>query len=67
MSREEVRNRWAAAEQVARQAEMKIASIGQAAPDPRMADLLREASRLREEADRLFRELIEFGSEPKPF
>lgn len=58
MTRSEARRRWAAAERAAVEAEMKVAAIGQAAADPRMALLLGEASGLRAEADRLLRELV---------
>ena len=59
MNRAEARRRWAAAERAAVEAEMKVAAIGQAAADPRVASLLKEAANLRAEADRLLRELVQ--------
>ena len=40
------------------EAEMKVAAIGQAAADPRVATLLKQAADLRAEADRLLRDLV---------
>ena len=47
---------WLKAEQEAATAEIEVARIGQGAADPHVAELFRQARRLRDEADRLFRE-----------
>jgi hypothetical protein len=59
MSTRELKRQWAAAEQAAIQAEMKVKAIGQAAAHPAVAEMLKQSSQLREEADRLLRELID--------
>ena len=59
MTTGELKRRWAAAEQAAIQAEMKVKAIGQAAAHPAVADLLKQAAQLREQADSLLRELID--------
>lgn len=48
---------WLKAEQEAATAEIEVARIGQGAADPGAAELFRHARQLREEADRLFREM----------
>ncbi len=49
---------WRAAEQAAQQAEQAVANIGQAASDPRIGQMLSDAKRLREEADRQFAAIL---------
>jgi hypothetical protein len=63
MSKEEARQRWAAADRAAVVAETKAAAIGQAASDPRVAIIFKEAADLRGEADGLFREMAGFADE----
>jgi hypothetical protein len=59
MTQDERTKAWLAAERAATDAEDAVAAIGQAAADPRVAALYAKASQLREEADRLFKELRE--------
>lgn len=59
MTRDERTNAWLAAERAATEAEKAIATIGQAAADPRVAALFAQAAQLRAEADRLFQQLRE--------
>lgn len=58
MTTEDARKKWEIADRAAVEAEMKVAAIGQAAQDPRVAELFRMAGELRAEADRLLRELL---------
>lgn len=53
-----LRREWAAAERAAVEAEAKVALIGQAAAHPKVAELLKEATELRQEADRLLKRLV---------
>jgi len=57
----EARRAWAAAEKAAVDAESKLAAIGQACANPRMADFVRQAGELRQQADHLLRRLVELG------
>jgi len=59
MTHDERTSAWLAAERAATEAETAVANIGQAAADPRVADLYAKATQLREEADRLFKDLRE--------
>jgi hypothetical protein len=59
MTHDERASAWLVAERAAKEAETAVASIGQAAADPRVATLYANATQLREEADRLFKELRE--------
>jgi len=59
MTHDERTSAWLAAERAATEAEKAIADIGQAAADPRVAALCAKATQLREQADRLFKELRE--------
>ena len=59
VSRDEALDRWLAAEREAVAAELELAQVGQAASDPRVAELAKRAADLRAEADRLFRLLPE--------
>ena len=59
MTKEDAKKKWEAADRAAAEAEMKVAAIGQAAQDPRVAELFRNAAELRADADRLFQELVE--------
>ncbi|MEJ5991740.1 hypothetical protein WG902_17175 [Ramlibacter sp. PS3R-8] len=59
MTKEDARIKWETADRAAVEAEAKVAAIGQAAQDPRVAELFRTAAQLRAEADRLFQELVE--------
>ena len=61
MTIEDARKKWEIADRAAVEAEMKVAAIGQAAQDPRVAELFRTAAELRAEADRLFKQLLEAG------
>ena len=49
---------WREAEQAAQNAEYAAKAVGQAAADPTMRQLLMEAKRLREEADRQFAYIV---------
>lgn len=55
---------WLSAERVAVQAEMKIASLGQGAADPRVAALYSEAREQRQKADALFHEIYKRTKKP---
>ena len=61
-----LRTEWAAAERAAVEAEAKVALLGQAAAHPKVAELFKEASELRQEADRLLRALIEADQQDRP-
>lgn len=63
MTRPDAKNKWVTADRAAAQAETKVAAIGQAAHDPRVAKLCKTAADLRADADRLFKEMVE--PEPK--
>ena len=65
MTVDEARKRWEAAERAAVQAETKVAALGQAASDPRVGELMRQATELRQEADRCLRELIAVDHEDR--
>lgn len=57
--------RWRRAEQAAVDAELALARVGQAAADPRVAELAVNAARLRREADDLLAEiLLQSGARP---
>lgn len=58
MTRDELQRAWAVADRAAVEAELKVAKAGQAAQDPRVAGLFKQAADLRSEADRLLRELV---------
>jgi hypothetical protein len=58
MTDDELKRTWAAAERAAVEAELKVAKVGQAAQDPRVAEMFRQAGELRAEADRLLREVV---------
>jgi hypothetical protein len=55
MDRNELVNAWLIAERLAVETETELKRVGQAAPDPGVAELARRAVELRKEADRLFR------------
>jgi hypothetical protein len=56
-TRDELNQAWLRAERAAAHAETEIRKVGQAAASPAAAEMFLTAKRLREEADRLFREL----------
>ena len=49
---------WRDAEQAANDAENELHNLGQAAADPRVAELARKAQELRQEADRQFAAIV---------
>ena len=57
---------WRVKENAALEAEQAIASVGQAAADPRMVQLFTAATNLRAEADELFSELLSDAGKGAP-
>lgn len=61
MNKDDKVQEWLAAERAAVSAEMKVAELGQAAQDPRVATLFAEARDKRQHADALFQQLYQFA------
>jgi hypothetical protein len=65
MTTEDLFERWRRAQKAAVDAEAALRDVGQAAADPRIAQLALEAARLRREEDELLAEILrQSGARP---